>query len=94
MSNDVFKVRRLDDRAVHEIFMRAAEASSTAASAEEKTHEEYLEWLRGQPDSRVIDEKVYAPKRYKFCPPKRILRRMGRAKDEFTRIQEQEHKQR
>lgn len=34
MSNDVFKVRRLDDRAVHEIFMRAAEASSTAASAE------------------------------------------------------------
>lgn len=34
MSNDVFKVRRLDDRAVHEIFLQSIVASKAAASKE------------------------------------------------------------
>lgn len=40
MSNEIFRIRRLDDSAVHDIVMRAAEAARAAASADGLTGEE------------------------------------------------------
>lgn len=40
MSNEIFRIRRLDDAAVHDIVMRAAEAAKAAASADGLSGEE------------------------------------------------------
>ena len=40
MSNEIFRIRRLDDPAVHEIVMRAADAARAAASADGLSGEE------------------------------------------------------
>ncbi len=40
MSNEIFRIRRLDDAAVHDIVMRAAEAARAAASADGLSGEE------------------------------------------------------